>query len=241
MGTKDDKRAKAERAKRLLGLSENGSQEGGPSGVVLQMDAGKDAGPEAERPAAGNPKRKIRFEPHIQPVRFEPDPIRPEHVPKKHEPGSLKRGDSVWYHDARYWVESAPPDWTRTCTVRISNERVHPDPDRHPPKERESFCVHADLLSLAPASKNVYAGCTTFAQEQRKERARSGQRDIGDEVAELLRGKSLEECFTAAARFLKVPEDELHKKYDHLNPGQRRMNLGNKMRFFLKKGMKHGT
>ncbi len=239
MGTKNDKRAKAERAKRLLGLSENSSEESGPSGVILPVDAGESTGPEAKRPANGNLSRKIRFEPHIQPVRFEPDPIRPKHVPKKHGPGSLKRGDSVWYRDARYWVESAPPDWTRTCTVRISNERVHPDPDRHPPKERESFCVHADLLSLAPAPKNVYAGCTTFAEEQRKERARSGQRDIGDEVAVLLRGKELDECYTAAARFLREPEDGLRQKYQHLNPGQQRMNLGNKMRHFLKKGMKH--
>lgn len=240
MGAKDDKRAKAERARKLLGLGSDDSPESGPSGVVLPSAPERAAEPKTNRPTISNAARKVgKFEAFVRPVRFEPDPIRPEHVPKKHEPGSLKRGDTVWYHDSRYWVESAPKDWTRTCTVRISSERVHPDPDRLPPKERESFCVHADTLDLAPAPKNVYGHHTTFAEEQRKERARSGQRDIGDEVAGLLRGKSLDECYTAAARFLRVPEDGLRIKYQHLNPGQQRMCLGNGMRFHLKKENKH--
>lgn len=228
MGAKDDKRTKAERAKRLLGLPTNGSAESGSGCVVLPLAPASTAGQEAHRFEGKSAAR---------PDRFVPDPIKQEYVPKKHAPGSLKRGDSVWYRDTRYWVESAPPDWTRTCTVRISNERIHPDPDRHPPKERESFCVHADLLSFAPAPKNVYAGCTTFAQEQRKERAKAGQRDIGDEVAVLLRGKELDECYTAAARFLREPEDGLRQKYQHLNPGQQRMCLGNLLRYRIKKGL----
>jgi hypothetical protein len=229
MGAKDDKRAKAERARQLLGISEDGGEEGGTDSPVLRPAAG---------PAA-KPKAKITFERGITPVRFEPCPIDPRHHPKKHAPGSLKRGDSVWYHDQRYWVESAPPDWEHTCTIRISSERVHPDWGRLPPKERESFCVHADLLSLAPAPQNIYLKCPTLADEQRKERAKDGQRDIGDDIAHLLRGKDLDECYTTAARFLREPEDGLRTKYGHLNPGQQRMNLGNKMRFFMKKGMKH--
>lgn len=241
MGAKDDKRAKAERARQLLGLGGNGGQESGSGGPLLHQDAQLPPESQTGESAADAAQRKARlgkFEPFVQPVRFVPDQIRPEHVPKKHAPGSLKRGDSVWYRGGRYWVESAPPDWSRTCTVRISNERIHPDPDRHPPKERESFCCHADLLELAPAPKNAYAGCSTLAQEQRKERSKSGQHDVGDEVATLLRGKEIDECYTTAARFLKVPEDDLRQRYGHLNPGQQRMNLGNKMRFFLKKGSK---
>jgi len=76
-----------------------------------------------------------------------------------------------------------------------------------------------------------------MAQEATKERQRSGQKDVGDEAAVMLRGKSLDETYTAAARFLRVPENDLRTKYEHLNPGQQRMNLGNKIRFAIKKGV----
>jgi hypothetical protein len=57
----------------------------------------------------------------------------------------------------------------------------------------------------------------------------------GDEVAQLLAGKDLLACYAIASKKLKVPVAELQAKYEHLNPGMQRMNLGNGIRRLLKK------
>jgi hypothetical protein len=54
--------------------------------------------------------------------------------------------------------------------------------------------------------------------------------DIGDETAAALRGKPLDEVYKLAAKVLGESEKDLHARYDHLNPGMQRMNLGNRMR-----------
>ena len=58
--------------------------------------------------------------------------------------------------------------------------------------------------------------------------------DCGDELAAKLRGKSLDEVYTFAAKALGEPEADLRKKYGKLNLGQQRMNLGNRVRATLK-------
>jgi hypothetical protein len=62
-----------------------------------------------------------------------------------------------------------------------------------------------------------------------------GITDIGDTIGEMLRGKSLEESYPICAKYIGVPEDVLRAKYAHLNHGQQRMNLGNRMRGYWKK------
>lgn len=69
--------------------------------------------------------------------------------------------------------------------------------------------------------------------------------DIGDSVAEKLRGLSLEEQYKVCAELLRAVGEasasraavirELEERYGHLNPGQVRMNLGNRMRGALKR------
>ncbi len=62
--------------------------------------------------------------------------------------------------------------------------------------------------------------------------------DIGDPAADLLRGQDIADCFFIVAKNLAKaeggnPDDfeaELHAKYDHLNIGMQRMNLGNRLR-----------
>ena len=54
--------------------------------------------------------------------------------------------------------------------------------------------------------------------------------DNGDPVAEQLRGKSLDEVYTIAAKACEVEEAVLRARYQHLNLGFQRMNLGNKIR-----------
>lgn len=59
-------------------------------------------------------------------------------------------------------------------------------------------------------------------------------RDNGDDAATLLRGAELGEIFKIVAHKLGVTQVSLHDKYDHLNPGQQRMNLGNRLRKALR-------
>ena len=54
--------------------------------------------------------------------------------------------------------------------------------------------------------------------------------DCGDGLAELLRGKTLDEVYRYAADFLGVTEESLRTKYSKLNAGMQRMNLGNRLR-----------
>lgn len=55
----------------------------------------------------------------------------------------------------------------------------------------------------------------------------------GDVVAEKLAGKTLDEVYTIGAKTLKATEKELRKRFEHLNAGMQRMNIGNMMRKVL--------
>lgn len=57
----------------------------------------------------------------------------------------------------------------------------------------------------------------------------------GDEVGRMLEGTTLAEVYLKASHLLGVTEAELLVKYGHLNPGQQRMNLGNRMRGYLRR------
>lgn len=54
--------------------------------------------------------------------------------------------------------------------------------------------------------------------------------DIGDKVATMLRGKSLDDVYRIASEKTGVTQKELREKYVNLNPGMQRMNLGNRIR-----------
>lgn len=54
--------------------------------------------------------------------------------------------------------------------------------------------------------------------------------DIDDKVAEKLREMPLAEIYRYAAQVLECTIKELHDRYDSLNPGMQRMNLGNRIR-----------
>lgn len=59
--------------------------------------------------------------------------------------------------------------------------------------------------------------------------------DNGDAVALLLRGADLETVYSIGAKELGVSVEALKAKYQHLNPGQQRMNIGNRVRGALRK------
>lgn len=54
--------------------------------------------------------------------------------------------------------------------------------------------------------------------------------DIADPVAKQLRGLDLSDVYRAASEATGESMAGLHRKYDHLNPGMQRMNLGNLIR-----------
>ena len=70
-----------------------------------------------------------------------------------------------------------------------------------------------------------------------KVRSSSGKMTMAskDAIAAALAGATLEEVYEAAARLKLGTEDELRAKYSHLNPGQQRMNLGNRIRGAVRK------
>ena len=57
----------------------------------------------------------------------------------------------------------------------------------------------------------------------------------GDAVATNLAGLSLEAVYSVASQALSTPVEDLQAKYGHLNPGQQRMNLGNRLRGLVQK------
>jgi hypothetical protein len=163
----------------------------------------------------------------LVPPPFEPLPPPPAPLTAA---GEYEVGDSVWYHDERYYVEWAPDSWDTTSTVHISDMRIVPG--RIPDKSRRLFSVHADLLSKAPVTKNAGGRQPTKAAlTQREEKRKTGQRDNGDEVSQMLRSvDSLDEAFALASAYLGVPISDLQTKYAHLDNGRKRMCLGNLMR-----------
>jgi len=59
--------------------------------------------------------------------------------------------------------------------------------------------------------------------------------DIGDKTANLLRGKTLDEVYKVTAKLLDASEKSLRDRYTHLNAGQQRMTLGNRLRAAARK------
>lgn len=143
---------------------------------------------------------------------------------------ALQVGSSIFYRGDRYWVETAGDRFIRVADCMIR-------PESPAPLARHSFYVPVGAVSEAPVSRNKYGRQPTKAAVDRRERQKSDQvRDNGDEVAVLLRVcGTIDAVYVAASKYLGVPESELRSKYAHLNPGQQRMNCGNRMRALFKK------
>jgi hypothetical protein len=154
-----------------------------------------------------------------------------------------KVGDLVFYRGERMFVEIAPVSFLDSVWVRIGDHRVPIDERTHEirrsadghsmlTEKRISFYVHADEISAVPGNYNSLAArLPTVASLARAQRAKAGVRDVGDAVATMLRScDTLERVYAAGAEYLGVPVAELKAKYERLNPGQQRMNIGNRMR-----------
>lgn len=98
--------------------------------------------------------------------------------------------------------------------------------------------ARARELTLAGAIKDGYvkAGIAIYDPKRYTRhddvRTESGRKafDTCDKVANTLRGLPLDDQYRAAAKALGETIKALQEKYGHLNPGQQRMCLGNRMR-----------
>ena len=80
---------------------------------------------------------------------------------------------------------------------------------------------------LAKIRKYKYEVCLSASGKKSKDNA--------DEVAIMLRGKTLDEVYEIAESWLIISAEELKARYAHLNAGQQRMNVGNRLRSCIKK------
>ena len=80
---------------------------------------------------------------------------------------------------------------------------------------------------LAKIRKYEYEVCLSASGKKSKDNA--------DEVAIMLRGKTLDEVYEIAESWLIISAEELKARYAHLNAGQQRMNVGNRLRAYIKK------
>lgn len=102
-----------------------------------------------------------------------------------------------------------------------------------------------DLLWLMDIAQYLKAGKRTMAETLNNYRtayedtaAYSGRlsKHNGDDVAAILAGADPASVIRAAELILGLGKDELRKRYERLNPGQQRMNGGNRIRAAFKRG-----
>lgn len=151
--------------------------------------------------------------------------------PKAHPSGALPFMSVVYYRGERFFIEQSPPSWEGSGFVRITDCPLRKERETWP-EERQSFSVFADLLQLVapPPSPKAVMSNRRMPTPASVERAASGRSDAGDRAADLLRGKTQDEVYKVTAAELGVPEADLRARYGHLNPGQQRMNCGNRLR-----------
>lgn len=102
--------------------------------------------------------------------------------------------------------------------------------------------VKEELIDDLPTKRKLrhVKNSTYNPEDMRKLTSAAGNLsyDCGDGVARQLERKSLMEVYEIAAAKLGIPQEQLLAKYQHLNPGMQRMNLGNRIRAAASKQMK---
>lgn len=115
----------------------------------------------------------------------------------------------------------------RRTTDKTKAPRVKKEKVAKAPRARKAAMVE----STGRSTDALRQKAPTYVHDKEK-RTAGGHVSVhnGDEIAQKLIGKDLDQVYTMAARTLKEDEVELRKKYKHLNIGMQRMNLGNRMR-----------
>lgn len=120
---------------------------------------------------------------------------------------------------------------------------------KHPNSTPAIFIPLSSTEAKGDTSKKLVNPDMAHYKTHKTHKTSSGRRpmDIADEVANLLRGRELDDCFVVTVKFLRamgvdtisrkktpVSVDSLKARYASLNAGMQRMNLGN----ILRNGMK---
>ena len=84
-------------------------------------------------------------------------------------------------------------------------------------------------MEASPFARLTKATCDVYLRGDKK------SYDNGDEIARFLRPRALIDVYVSAACLLREDVVLLRQRYAHLNPGQQRMNLGNRIRSTWKK------
>ena len=157
---------------------------------------------------------------------------------------TFKRGEMVLLDadddDNRTAVEfvSRSGGWTTFLTKdgtvkRARNSRIQKDPSLLGNHDRKR--AKAEGKKAEKAEDGVVSGSVIPADV--KERYVTGKTsegarfaDSGDALAKRLRGKSLDEVYKMASAATGDSVAALKRRYEHLNHGMQRMNLGNRIR-----------
>jgi len=93
------------------------------------------------------------------------------------------------------------------------------------------------ILSIKPG-RGMSETLLRYRQRYQPTVAYSGRASLnnGDVVAEFLAGREPHEVCAAVEQLLGLEDGELWARYQNLNPGQQRMNAGNRLRAALKRG-----
>ncbi len=90
-------------------------------------------------------------------------------------------------------------------------------------------------MEASPFARLTKATCDVYLRGDKK------SYDNGDEIAQFLRSRALIDVYVAAACLLREDVVLLRQRYAHLNPGQQRMNLGNRIRGAARKAIAAGS
>ena len=90
-------------------------------------------------------------------------------------------------------------------------------------------------MEAPPFARLTKATCDVYLRGDKK------SYDNGDEIAQFLRPRALIDVYVSAACLLREDVVLLRQRYAHLNPGQQRMNLGNRIRGAARKAIAAGS
>ncbi len=90
-------------------------------------------------------------------------------------------------------------------------------------------------MEASPFARLTKATCDVYLRGDKK------SYDNGDEIAHFLRPRALSDVYIFAACLLHEDVVLLRQRYAHLNPGQQRMNLGNRIRGAARKAIAAGS
>ena len=90
-------------------------------------------------------------------------------------------------------------------------------------------------MEASPFARLTKATCDVYLRGDKK------SYDNGDEIAQFLRTRALIDVYVSAACLLREDVVLLRQRYAHLNPGQQRMNLGNRIRGAARKAIAAGS